>query len=82
MLHGDGRWINLVENVYVLPRILRLHQGHWSREQALLTIGEQVGVLGVPAWSGLKDHALKPHGLRCEVLYVDFQEDLGALLGR
>lgn len=76
MSYRDCRWINLVEDVDILSCVLWLHQGHPVGEQTLLAIRQQVCVLDIPAWSWLEDNALKPHGVRSEVLNVDFKEDL------
>jgi hypothetical protein len=82
MLHRDSRRINLVKDVYALSRVLWLHHGHRSGEKALLTVRQQVGVLDMPTRSRLENNALKPHGIRCEILNMDFKKDLRALLGR
>jgi hypothetical protein len=76
MSHRDCRWINLVEDVNILSRVLWLHHGHSVGEYALLAIRQQVCVLDIPTRSRFKDNALKPHGIRGEVLNVDFKEDL------
>ena len=76
MSHKDCRWINLVEDVNILSCVLWLHLGHCVGEWALLAIRQQVCVLDIPTRSWLEDNALKPHGIRGEVLNVDFKEDL------
>lgn len=81
MLHGDVRRIGLVEDVNILSHILWLYHGHCPREEALLTIRVQVCILDVPSRDGLENHALEPHRLRREVLYVNFKEDLRAFFG-
>lgn len=82
MLHRDVRRAGLVEDVNILSRILWLHHGHRSGEEALLTIGEQVCILGAPSWGWLENHAFEPHRLRREVLDVDLEKDLCAFFGR
>jgi len=51
-------------------------------KQGTLAIGKKVNVLGTPARNRFKDDALKPHWFGCEVLYVDFKEDLRTFFDR